>query len=288
MLNLDNNMIKLAVPNKGRLKEPTIELLKNAGYEFRVKDRSLYSTCKNAEMQIIFLRAKDIPVLIANGSIDMGITGQDLVVEDGVEVEEIMPMGYGKCRLCVAVKEEFDEKDLRSLEGKNVATSFPKITEKYFKEQGIKVNCIEMGGALEIMVGLKLADAIVDIVETGDTLRDNKLKVFSEIGSYQTALIANKNAAEHPEVLRIKRRLEGVIIAKKYSLLEYNIHKDKLKEAHEICPGIEAPTISPLDEDDWTAVEIMVEKKSVVEVMDRLQAIGATGIIETEIKNCRM
>ncbi|MBN2736191.1 MAG: ATP phosphoribosyltransferase [Spirochaetales bacterium] len=288
MITLKDNMIKLAVPNKGRLKEPTIELLQKAGYSFRMKDRLLYASCTNEPVQIIFLRTDDIPLLVDSGVIDMGITGSDLVLERNAKVVELLPLDYGRCRLCVAVKDEYQGKDLSELNGKRVATSFPRIAGDYFRSQNINVTLLEMSGSLEIMVGLKLADAIVDIVETGDTLRDNQLKVFSEIGSYQTKLLASKGAADKPEVQTIKRRIEGIMIARKYSLLEYNIPKARLKEAERVTPGFQSPTIAQLDDPDWLAVEVMVQKKEIPRVMDQLEALGAAAILETEIRNCRL
>lgn len=288
MIALDSDYIKIAVPNKGRLHEPCIDLLKSAGYKFRVKDRALYATCTNAPLQIIFVRAADIPTLVSNGVVELGITGQDLVIETKSECDEVLPLDLGRCKLCVAVKADINSDSLSFLEGKTVATSFPYITSEFFKEKNVSVRCLELSGALEVMVGLGLAEAIVDIVETGDTLRENNLKVFSQIGSYETALIAGKGLASREEIEVIKKRLEGVIIAKRYSLLEYNIAKDNLKKAEEITPGIESPTLSPLDEEGWVAVEVMVEKSKIVDCMDALQVIGATGIIETEIKNCRL
>ncbi|RPJ08366.1 MAG: ATP phosphoribosyltransferase, partial [Spirochaetaceae bacterium] len=166
--------------------------------------------------------------------------------------------------------------------------SFPHITQSFFKKHKARVDCLEMSGALEIMIGLGLADAIMDIVETGDTMRENNLKVVEEIGGYQTVLIGNRESAGLPEVLQIKRRLEGILIARKYSMLEYNIKKSLLKKAETITPGFEAPTVSDLDEAGWCAVKVMVEKKNVIDVMDKLESLGATAILETEIRNCRL
>jgi len=284
----EKNRLKLAIPNKGRLKEPVIELLKSAGYSFRLRERMLYASCSNADLTIIFLRADDIPLLVSSGTVGLGITGQDLVQEKHAKVREILPLELGKCRLCIACADGFSYKGPGSLSGKRIATSFPKITQGFFKKHNAAVSCLEMSGALEIMIGLGLADAIMDIVETGDTLRENNLKVVEEIGSYQTVLIGNKESHGLPEVLQIKRRLEGILVARKYSMLEYNIKKAGLKKAEAITPGFEAPTVSDLDEAGWCAVKVMVEKKTVIDVMDRLEALGATAILETEIKNCRL
>jgi len=284
----ETGKIKFAIPNKGRLKEPTIELLQKSGYKFRVKARHLYATCTNADIVFIFVRADDIPVLVNSGVVDLGITGSDLVVERRADVAEILPLGYGKCRLCVAVRDTLEETSLSYFEGKNIATSFPVMTEDFFRRHGVNIHCIEMKGAVEIMINLNLASAIVDIVETGDSLRDNNLKVFGDIGSYETVLIAGRGVAADPRVQQIRRRIEGILVASQWSMLEYNIRDDLLKQAEAITPGFESPTVSKLDQDHWLAVKVMVKKKEVVEVMDRLEALGATAIIETDINNCRL
>jgi ATP phosphoribosyltransferase len=284
----DPNRIRFALPGKGRLKDPAIELLHKAGFSFRTKGRNLYATCTTADIVFIFVRADDIPVLVDSGVVDVGITGSDLVIEREADVSTVLPLGFGKCRLCVAVKDSFNHNDLSSLDGKTVATSFPVVTTSFFEQHTVAVNCIEMNGSVEIMVALGLADAIVDIVETGDSLRDNNLKIFKEIGSYETQLIANKNIANDPRVQQIKRRIEGILIAKRYSILEYNIKEDFLTQAENITPGFEAPTISKLDEEGWWAVKVMVEKKKVIEVMDKLESIGASAIFESEVLNCRL
>ncbi len=280
--------IKFAIPSKGRLKEPTIELLKRAGFKFRETGRHLYATCTNFDLVFIFVRADDIPVLVESGVVDLGVTGSDLILERNADVEKIFSLGFGKCRLCVAVKDEENLQGLDDLKGATIATSFPVMTEKFFKDNNVSVNCIEMNGSVEVMIALNLARAIVDIVETGDSLRDNDLKVFREIGVYETTLIANSESVKKDEVVRIKRRIEGVLVANMYSVLEYNIRQGDLKEAEFITPGYESPTISKLDSGDWYAVKVMVKKNDVVQVMDKLEALGATAIMETEITNCRL
>jgi ATP phosphoribosyltransferase len=284
----DRQRLRVALPGKGRLREPTIELLKRAGFDFRAKDRNLYATCTNAEIVFIFVRADDIPVLVESGVIDAGFTGSDLILERSSDIETILPLGYGKCRLCVAVRDEYADTEIKPLAGKTIATSFPHVTTDYFKKNGISVKCVEMNGSVEIMVALGLADAVVDIVETGDSLRDNNLKVLSEIGRYETVLVANKSLSQDQRILQMKRRIEGILVASRYSILEFNIPEIKLKEAEKIAPGYESPTISQLDEAGWLAVKVMVEKGKVVDTMDKLESVGATAILETELKNCRL
>lgn len=287
MLFEDKNL-KIALPNKGRLKEPAIELFKKAGYSFRVKSRALYASCSNSDITFVFLRADDIPVLVDSGAIHLGVTGQDLVIERKAKVEEVMPLGFGKCRLCVAGHESIEEGNLTSFKNKMIATSFPSIAENFFAQKGISVDCKELNGSVEIMIALKMAAGIVDIVETGDSLRANNLKVIETIGHYETVLIGHPDVAEDKRVQQIKRRIEGLLIAQRYSLLEYNIPKENLPEAEKITPGFKSPTISTLEDPGWMAVKVMVEKKSVISVMEQLEHLGAAAILETEIRNCRL
>ncbi|MBN1498564.1 MAG: ATP phosphoribosyltransferase [Spirochaetes bacterium] len=284
----DKNRIRFALPGKGRLREPAIELLMKSGFNFRAKDRNLYATCTNDDIVFIFVRTDDVPVLVQSGVIDCGITGSDLVIERQTEVKAVLPLDFGKCRLCVAVKEDFNEKNFSAFEGKKIATSFPNITKKFFQEKNINIDIIEMNGSVEIMIALGLADAIVDIVETGDSLRDNNLKIFCEIGNYETQLICSKALADDQRIEKIKKRIEGILIAEKYSVLEYNIREDRLKDAEKIAPGFESPTVSKLDEEGWVAVKVMVPRKETVSVMDALANMGASAIFETKIVNCRL
>lgn len=284
----DPSRIRMALPNKGRLREPAISLLTRAGYVFRAKDRSLYATCANDLITFIFVRTEDIPVLVGSGVIDLGITGEDLVEEREAVVTTVLPLGFGRCRLCVAVDEGSPYHAPADLSGKVIATSFPQVAAKFFRKHGAEVRMVEMNGSVEVMTGLGLAEGIVDLVETGDSLKDNGLRVLSEIGSYQTALIAHPQKAADPRVARVRRRVEGILIAEKYSLLEYNIPRDQLSDAEKITPGYSSPTISDLEDRAWVAVKVMVEKNRVAAVCDSLEAIGARAILETAIQNCRL
>ena len=283
----DKGKYKLAIPNKGRLKDPAINMLKKAGFTFRIKDRILYATCKSTDLLLILTRADDIPILIDKGVVHMGITGEDVVEERNVDLIKYLELGFGGCRLCVAVPDDLDIK-LSELRGKTIATSFPVITKKFFKEKEVEIKCIEMNGGVEIMVGLGLADAIVDIVETGDSLKDNQLKIHSEINSYQTSFFVNKEHLNDPFINQIKRRLEGIVIAKKYALLEYNIPKASLKKAEILTPGFKSPTISSLEDKNWLAVRVMVPKNIIPRVMDELEKLGASAMMELSINNCRL
>ena len=286
---------KLAVPNKGRLKDPTLNMLHRAGYKFRVRDRSLYATCLNTGIVLIFVRSDDIPVLLHQGVVDAGITGEDLIAEKQSSAKKALDLGFGKCRLCLAIPENTTHSAIKQFEGKTIATSFPEITRSFFHQKKVKVKIIEMSGSVEVMVSLGLAEAIVDIVETGDSLKDNQLKIFNEIGTYQTSLFVKEELEQGPEqdnnktiVRQLKRKLEGIVLSNQYVLLEYNVPMEKLSTAKKITPGFDSPTISSLEDQKKLAVRVMVPKDKIHQVIDQLQNTGATAILQTEILNCRL
>ncbi|MBA2114027.1 ATP phosphoribosyltransferase [Bremerella alba] len=279
---------RIGIPSKGRLAEVATELLGDAGMKFRRQDRSLFARVRDMPIDITFLRTDDIPVLCAEGAIDMGITGSDLVQEAEVDVETRMELGVGKCRLALCVPEDTDWKSVEDMKSCRVATSFPNVTKSYMVANGAKPHLVNLSGSVEVMISLGIADAIVDLVETGSTLAANRLKIFAEIGSYQTVLIQNKQNRQPELADRIVRRLEGVVIARDYSLLEYNIPREKLAAAEQITPGFNSPTINPLEDTDWCAVRAMVKRKEVIGVMEKLEELGASAILQTNIANCRL
>ena len=279
--------LRIGIPSKGRLSEHAEELLQQAGLRFRRPPRSLFAKVADLPVDITFLRTDDIPVLCAEGAIDLGITGSDLVAEAGVDVLERMRLGVGRCRLAVCVPQQADINDVRQLDGHRVATSFPRVTEAYFQECGCQVHLVPLSGSVEIMVTLGVADAIVDLVETGSTLASNGLRILSEIGSYETVLIQNRQRPRADIADRVVRRLEGVVIARDYSLLEYNVPRAKLAEAERITPGFKSPTVTSLEDESWCAVRVMVRRKDVIAAMEELESLGATAILETPIANCR-
>ena len=280
--------LRIGVPSKGRLAEIAGELLKEAGLHFRRQERSLFARCREVPVDITFLRTEDIPVLCAEGAIDMGITGADLVAESRAELIERLELGVGECRLAICVPDDSPVKNARELDGCRVATSFPNVTERYLAEHGAKAHLVNLSGSVEIMIALGVADAIVDLVETGSTLAANRLRILEEINRYQTILVQN-NSQRYPDVAdRVVRRLEGVVIARSYSLLEYNIPRAKLKAAEQITPGFNSPTVSSLEDPQWCAVRVMVRRTEVIGIMEQLESLGASAILETEITNCRL
>jgi len=280
--------LRIGLPSKGRLAEVSEQLLKKAGLKFRRQNRSLFARVSDMPVDIIFLRTDDIPVLCAEGALDMGITGSDLVAEADVDLDERLQLGVGKCRLAICVPDDSDFSDAASLDGQRIATSFPTVTRQYLGQHGAEAHLVKLTGSVEIMISLGIADAIVDLVETGSTLAANRLRILDEIGNYQTILVQNKEQRHADLADRIVRRLQGVVIAQRYSLLEYNIPREKLAQAEGITPGYNSPTINPLEDNDWCAVRVMVKSSQVSTVMDELDELGASAILETQINNCRL
>ena len=280
--------LRIGIPSKGRLSEQAAELLKQAGLSFRQQDRSLFARVSEMPIDITFLRTDDIPVLCAEGAIDMGITGSDLIREAGAEVETRLALGVGKCRLALCVPEDAPVHSPADLQGRRVATSFPRITDSYLRSHGAEVHLVTISGSVEVMVALGVADAIVDLVETGSTLAANRLRILAEIGHYETVLIQNRECQHREMADRVVRRLEGVVIARSYSLLEYNIPQAKLAEAERITPGFKSPTVNRLEDPEWCAVRVMVPRRDVIGVMEKLESLGASAILETPIVNCRL
>ena len=281
-------LLRIGVPSKGRLAEIAMQLLNEAGLAFRRSERSLFAKCRDMPAEITFLRTDDIPVLTAEGAIDLGITGADLVAESGMPLVHRLDLGIGSCRLALCVADDAPIADPRQLAGKRIATSFPRITRDWLAKRGVEAHFVELSGSVEIMIMLGVADAIVDLVETGSTLAANRLRVLEEIGRYETVLVQNQRATDAALADRIVRRLEGIVIARSYSLLEYNIPRSRLAEAERITPGFNSPTVSALEDPDWCAVRAMVRRGEAHGIMERLEAIGASAIIETSISNCRL
>lgn len=280
--------LRIGVPSKGRLSEISSELLAEAGLSFRRQERSLFARVRDMPIDITFLRTDDIPVLCAEGAIDLGITGSDLVAESGAVVDTRLKLGVGNCRLALCVPDDSDVKRPADLDGKRVATSFPQVTTGFLAQHKAKPHIVRLTGSVEVMIALGVADAIVDLVETGSTLAANRLSVLAELGRYETVLVQNP-ATPHGHIAdRVTRRLEGVVIARAWSLLEYNVPEEKLAEAESITPGFNSPTVNRLEQPGWYAVRAMVKRREVIEIMERLEQLGATAILETSINNCRL
>ncbi len=281
-------VLRIGLPSKGRLSDQATELFLQSGLSFRRQERSLFAKIAEMPVEVIFLRTEDIPVLCAEGAIDMGVTGGDLIREADVDLENRLSLGIGKCRLAVCIPDDSSIAKPAALSGCRVATSFPRITRDYFELHQTPIHLVPLSGSVEIMISLGVAEAIVDLVETGSTLAANRLRILDEIGAYETLLIQNRQRRQ-PEIAdRVVRRLEGVVIARAWSLLEYNIPRAQLAEAEKITPGFNSPTINALEDPKWCAVQVMVRRKEVISVMEKLEVIGASAILETPISNCRL
>lgn len=280
--------LRIGVPSKGRLSELTAELLNQAGLTFRRQERSLFARVRELPVEVTFLRTEDIPVLCAEGAIDLGITGSDLIEESGADVITRLKLGVGKCRLAICVPEDSRIEHVRELAGSRIATSFPRLTQRFLDRHGTAAHLVALSGSVEVMITLGVAEAIVDLVETGSTLAANRLRVLDTLGEYETVLIQNHARRFAEQADRVVRRLEGVVIARLYSLLEYNIPRAKLGEAEKITPGYHSPTVNSLEDPAWCAVKVMVKRGEVIDVMEKLEALGASAILETQITNCRL
>jgi ATP phosphoribosyltransferase len=280
--------LRIGIPSKGRLSELAGDLLRQGGLNFRRSERALFARVSGLPIDLTFLRTDDIPTLCAEGAIDMGITGSDLLEEAGVQVEVRMKLGVGRCRLAICVPDDSDYTTAADLNGTRVATSFPALTERYLAQHGASAHLVSLSGSVEVMIQLGVADAIVDLVETGSTLAANRLRILEEIGQYETVLIQNANCIDPATAARVVRRLEGITIARDYSMLEYNVPRKLLARAETITPGFNSPTVSSLEDTSLCSVRVMVRRQDIIEVMEKLEQVGASAIFETAITNCRL
>jgi ATP phosphoribosyltransferase len=280
-----------AVPKKGRLYEKVTDMLKGAGVEYHREPRLDIALCKDLDMTMVFLPASDISKYVAEGNVDIGVTGIDIVEENGLEVERVMNLGFGKCRLCVQAPVASKITDVKSLAGKRIVTSFPSLTKKFFdpldKELGVETSIRFVSGSVEAACGLGLADAVVDLVETGTTMKAAGLEIVATVLDTESVLITNPNSKHKSIVELLKHRIDGYITSKKFVMVSYNCSKEVLTAVTSITPGKRSPTITSLT-DGGHAVSSLVSKKEIVKVMDDLHNAGAQDILVFELANSRM
>lgn len=281
-------MIKLALPSKGRLLEPTIELLSSCGYQVGKRVGSLSCVDDENDIEFYFLRPVDIPVYVSDGTLDAGVTGKDFVAEQGEPMSCLLDLGFGHSKLCAAVAQGRDIPDLRNSTGPmRVATAFPTITRAYFGSDRFKI--VELEGSVEVSVKLGIADAIVDVVETGNSMQQAGLKIVGEpVFLSSAAVFCHPGRETLPELVTLLSRLKGKMVANEYMMVEYDVPEDTLTEACAITPGIQSPTIMTLDMRHWFSVKSVVRKKEANRVMDELARLGCKGIILTRIESARM
>jgi ATP phosphoribosyltransferase len=280
--------MKIAVPNKGSLAELSIQVLKEAGYRQRTDSRDLVLVDPENNVEFYYLRPRDIALYVGSGELQAGITGRDLLIDSGASAEEVLPLNFGGSTFRFAAPNGSAWK-LSDIAGKRVASAYPGLVQNYLSKFGIRAEIVRLDGAVESSVRLGVADLIADVVSTGNTLRQAGLEMFGDpILKSEAILIKRSNVSVAPEFETLQRRLSGVVIARQYVLLDYDIEKSALEKACALTPGLESPTISPLAKENWVAVRAMVLKKDTNRVMDELWAIGARGILVTDIHACRL
>jgi ATP phosphoribosyltransferase len=281
-------MLRVAVPNKGGLAPAAIAMLREAGYRQRDTDGDL--TCVDAanDVEFFYLRPRDIAVYVASGDLDLGITGRDLYIDAGADVVEVLDLDFGASTFRFAApRGRFTT--VADLADQRIATAYAGLVNRFLDEHGIKATVIKLDGAVENAVGLGLADAIGDVVDTGATLRQAGLEPIGEPVLRSSAVLIRASGAEHNgPVTQLTRRLSGVLVARRYVMLAYDVHADNLDAAVNLTPGIESPTISPLHRQGWVAVQAMVLRSEVHRIMDELYETGARAILVTDIHACRL
>ncbi|MFP9192276.1 ATP phosphoribosyltransferase [Natronosalvus vescus] len=280
--------MRIAVPNKGRLHDPTIDLLERAGLHLENgAARKLYADTVDPEVTILFARAADIPEYIADGAADIGITGLDQMREANVEsVDELLDLAFGRCRLVLAAPEDGDIDTVDALEGKTVATEFPNVTRAFFAEHGLSPTIVEVTGATELTPHVEMADAIVDITSTGTTLKMNRLAIIEEVLASSVRLFAHEDVREEPKVQEIKTALSSVLAADGKRYLMMNVPRDRLEDVRDVIPGMGGPTIMDIANGggEKVAVHAVVDERDVFETITEVKTAGASDILVTEIE----
>lgn len=281
-------MLRVAVPNKGQLAEPARSMLQEAGYLRGASMRDLNIHDPENDVDFYFLRPRDIALYVGEGTLDLGITGKDMLLDSRAQAEEVIPLGFAPStfRLAAPVGTATRPEDLR---GVRVATSYAGLLADWVAKAGIDVTIVELDGAVENAVALGVADAVADVVATGTTLRRAGLELIGDpILVSEALLIRPRSAMQQPAVDTFVRRLHGVMVARSYVLVDYDIPNDRLDQACAVTPGFESPTVSSLRDPNWSAVRAMVPSVDVHRVMDELYDLGARGILVTDIHACRL
>jgi ATP phosphoribosyltransferase len=278
-------MLKIALPNKGQLAEPAQAMLREAGYLRSHHPRDLVVRDPQNDVEFYFLRPRDIAIYIARGTLDVGITGRDLVLDSGADVVEAMSLGFGDSVFTFAVPAAA----AADVSGKRIATAYPRLLQNWLDKNDISATVVELDGAVENAVALGVADAVADVVDTGTTLQQAGLVVIGEpILVSEAVLVLRSSTKPTDELDRFTRRVSSVQVARKYVMVDYDIESAQLARAVAITPGLESPTIAPLHKEGWVAVRALVERNQMHQVMDDLYAVGARGILITDLHGCRL
>jgi ATP phosphoribosyltransferase len=281
-------MLRVAVPNKGSLSESAIEILTEAGYKQRRTTKDLTLTDTANEVEFYYLRPRDIAVYVGSGTLDVGISGRDLVLDSHADADVIMELGFGASTFRFAGPPGVAD-SVKDLAGKRVATSYSGVLADHLAANEIEASVVHLDGAVETAVQLGVADVIADVVETGTTLRQAGLEVFGEPILRSEAVLIKRHGVEQPFGLeQLVRRLQGVLVARNYVMMDYDIPAEAIDKASTLTPGLESPTVSPLHREGWVAVRVMVPRADAQRIMDQLWEVGARAILTTDSHACRI
>ncbi|MBS5826428.1 ATP phosphoribosyltransferase [Actinomyces sp.] len=281
-------MLRIAVPNKGSLHEAAVEMLRESGYKVNRRGKELVLVDNLNDVELFLLRPRDIAVYVGKGTIQVGITGRDLLLDSGAPAVEFQQLGFAKSKFRFAAPAG-KMSELRDIEGKRVASSYDHLVKQFLEKEGVDAEVVHLDGAVESSIQLGVADVIADVVETGSTLRAAGLEVFGPILLQSEAiLIGREEYRDDPQVKVLQRRLDGVMRAHANVLVDYNVHERDMAAAVAVAPGFESPTISPLADSSWLAVRVVVPRGDINRVMDELYDAGARGILVTELSASRL
>ena len=281
-------MLKIAVPNKGSLAEAAATMLRSAGYRQRTDSKDLTLVDSVHDVEFYYLRPRDIAVYVGEGHLDVGITGRDMLLDSGARATEILPLGFGGSRFRFAAPAGRSH-DVAALAGKRIATSYPGLLGRWLGEHGIEANLVKLDGAVESAIRLGVADVVADVVDTGTTLQRAGLEVFGEPICASEAILIRRDEDTEPEGLAsLRTRLESVLVAQNYLMMDYNVAEPDLEATTALASGVNGPTVSRLAEPGWMAVRVLVPRRGAHLLMDRLFEAGARGIILTELSAVRL
>jgi ATP phosphoribosyltransferase len=282
------DMLRIAIPNKGSLSQAATDLLREAGYRQRTDSKELTVVDLDNGVEFFYLRPRDIALYVGSGTLDIGITGRDLLLDSGADADEVRELGFGRSKFRFAAFPG-TLTTLSDLAGKRIATSYVGVVEKYLAEHAIEAEVLRLDGAVETSIRLGVADVIADVVETGTTLRQAGLEIVGDVIMESEAVLIRRKGEAEPEGFEIfKRRVDGVLVARSYVMMDYDIPLTFVDQAVALTPGIESPTVSPLHREGWVAVRSMVPRRGANKLMDDLYGIGARGILMTDIHACRL
>lgn len=285
--NGNGSLLRIALPNKGALSAAASEMLREAGYRQRSDSKELTLLDAANGVEFFYLRPRDIALYVGEGTLDIGITGRDLLLDSGSAAVEAMQLGFGRSAFRFAARPGVLD-TLADLNGKRIATSYVGVVQRYLDENGIDARVVHLDGAVETSIQLGVADAIADVVETGSTLKQAGLVVVGDVIMESEAVLISRAGAEPAGLTTFRRRLDGVLVARSYLMMDYDIPADRVEQAVALTPGLESPTVSPLHREGWVAVRSMVPSEGAQQLMDDLYGIGARAILLTDIHACRL